>query len=121
MATMMVLGGYTFALNPEKCDMPVASKRAANVETLGGAAYFSWGTFLPGTEIVLEWTYMPVAMFSELETLNEANAQIVFNPGSGTTYNVEIKNLTGKWFLDQTLSAQFRGDVKLELVIMSEV
>lgn len=121
MATMMILGSYTFTLNPEKCDMPVAEKRAASVKTLGGMGYFSWGTLLPGTEITLEWTYMPVAMFTELETLNEADAQIVFNPGSGTTYNVEIIDLKGKWFLDQTITAQFRGDVKLQLVIISEV
>lgn len=121
MATMMVLDGYTFLLNPEKCDMPVKEKRASTVKTLGGAAYFSWGTFLPGTIIILEWSYMPIAMFSQLETKNDADSEVVFNPGSGTNYNVEIQSLKGKWFLDQTVGAQFRGDVKLELVIMSEV
>jgi len=120
MATMMILDGYTFTLNPESCEMPIEEKRASTVKTLGGAAYFSWGTFLPGTILKLKWEYMPVAMFSQLETKNEADNQVVFNPGSGTSYNVEIQNLKGAWFLDQTTGAQFRGNVELELVIMSE-
>ena len=121
MATMMTLGAYTFTLNPEKADMPLAEKRASSEQTLGASAYFSWGTFLIGSTITLEWSYMPVAMFAELNSLNQADTQVVFNPGSGTSYNVEILSLKGKWFLDQTAGAQFRGDVKLELVIMSEV
>ena len=102
MATMMILGGYTFTLNPEKCEMPIKEKRASTVKTLAGAAYFSWGAFLPGTILKLKWSYMPVAMFSQLETKNEADAQVVFNPGSGTSCNVEIQGLKGAWFLDQT-------------------
>ena len=121
MATMMVLDGYTFTLNPETCEMPIKEKRANTVKTLDGAAYFSWGAILPGIVLTLKWKYMSVAMFSQLETKNEDDDQIVFNPGSGTSYNVEIQSLKGAWFLDQTAGAQFRKDVSLELVIMSEV
>jgi len=117
----MILDGYTFTLNPESCEMPIEEKRASTIKTLGGAAYFSWGTFLPGTTLTLKWSYMSVAMFSQLETKNEADNQVVFNPGSGTSYNVEIQNLKGAWFLDQTASAQFRKNIELELVIISEV
>ena len=121
MATMMTLGGYTFTLNPEKCDIPVKEKRSSTVKTLGGAAYFSWGTFIPGTVVKLKWSYMPTAMFSAIETKHNADAEIVFVPGSGTSYNIEIQNLKGAWFIDQTAGAQFRRNVELELVIMSEV
>jgi len=121
MATMMQLDGYTFTLNPEDCDMPVKDRRASSVKTLGGVAFFSWGALLPGEKIVLKWTYMPVAMFDTLETKLEADSEIVFIPGDGTSYNVEIETLKGSWFLDQTISAQFRGNVELTLIIMSEV
>jgi len=117
----MILDGYTFTLNPESCEMPIKEKRASSIKTLEGAAYFSWGAILAGTIIKLKWKFMSIAMFAQLETKNENDAQVVFNPGSGTSYNVEIQNLKGAWFLDQTVGAQFRKDVELELVIMSEV
>lgn len=117
----MILDGYTFTLNPEKCGMPMKEKRADSIKTLGGAAYFSWGAVLAGMIIKLKWSFMPVAMFTQLETKNENDDQVVFNPGSGISYNVEIQNLKGAWFLDQTAGATHRRDVELELVIMSEV
>jgi len=121
MATMMTLGGYAFTLNPEEANMPIPAKRADFLETFGGVAYFSWGTFIEGSEIKLKWSYMSVAMFETLQTKFEADTQIVFTPGDGNSYNVEITDLKGKWFLDQTAGAQFRGDIEATLLIMSEV
>jgi hypothetical protein len=120
-AVMMILGGYTFLLNPEKCTMPIKKKRAANIETIGGNAYFSWGTFIAGQQVEMTWKYMPIAQFSSFETKHNADIEIVWNPGGGTSYNVEMLSLEGKYFLDQTVTAIHRGDVKLKLVIMSEV
>lgn len=121
MATMMTLGGYTFTLNPEKCTKPLKEKRSSAVKTLGGVTYFSWGTYIQGQQAILEWKFCHVAQFSQFETLNNNNAQIVWNPGGGTSYYVEILKLEGKYFIDQTAGATHRGDVKLTLVIMSEV
>jgi hypothetical protein len=121
MATMMVLDSYEFTLNPEECDMPVPENRAELTKTLGGMAYFSWGAFIEGSVLELKWTYMAVSMFDSLQTKMEAGAEVVFAPGNGSSYNVMIKSLKGKWFLDQTVAAQFRGNVTMELAIISEV
>ena len=121
MATMMTLGGTAFTLNPEKCTLPMKQKRAANIETIGGNAYFSWGTFIEGQEVEMEWSYMPVAQFNTLQTKYEADIQITWVPGTGVSYYVEMLSLEGKFFIDQTGAALHRGDVKLKLVIMGIV
>jgi len=120
--TYMVLDSYTFTANPSACTIPMAAKRASTVDTFGGVAYFSWGTVLPGQIVILEWKLMPVAMFSTLVVKFDADAQVVFEPGTGTTYNVEMMDLKGKWFMHQTVAdAVWRTDVELALVIISEV
>lgn len=121
MATMMILDSYTFLLNPEECEMPIKEKRASSVKTLTGAEFFSWGSVLEGVTLTLKWRFMPVAMFTQFETIRNNDDQIVFNPGSGTNYNVEVLGLKGAWFLDQTAGAIHRKNVELKLVIMSEV
>jgi len=116
----MILGAYTFAMNPATCTMPFAKRSAAAAETVGGVEFFSWGTFIEGAEVTMTWEFMTVAQFASLVSLLTDDAQIVWTPGTGTTYNVQILDLQGEYFLDQTVGAQFRKDVTLKLVIISE-
>jgi len=120
---MMSLGSYTFLRNPEKCTYPQKRKYASVVETFGGAAYFSWGCVLPGQILNLTWPGMETTMFDELITLFEADTQVVFDPnvGLGTTYNVEIQSLLGDFLAPYPGAADYKKNVKMELVIISEV
>lgn len=121
----MALGGYTFASNPAEIDdimMPL--KRSASQETYTSVAFFSWGTSIVGKTIVLSWDYITCSMFDSLNTLYQADLPVVFDPqdGSSKTYNVEIVDLNGKYHLGLASSADWeRKDVKLQLLIMSEV
>ena len=120
----MSLDTYTFSVNPS--DMPIikAERSASYVDTYSGIAFFSWGPVLPGREILLEWTYMPADMWDQLDTLYQADAEVIFDPqdGSGKAYNVEILKLDGQWFLKWgTDSGTLRKNVKMVLLIMSEV
>ena len=119
----MSLGSYTFYRNPETCTYPQKRKMASVLETLGGAAYFSWGCVLPGQIIELNWPGMETTMFDELMTLFEADEQVVFNPDVGldTTYNVEIMSFLGNFLAPYLGAAGYKKDITMELVIMSEV
>jgi len=120
---MMSLGSYTFLRNPEKCTYPQKRKMAVVCETLGGAGYFSWGCVLPGQILELTWPGMETTMFDELMSLFEADAEVVFDPDVGltTTYNVEIFSLLGEFLAPYPGAAAYKKNVKMELVIMSEV
>jgi len=121
MATMMTLGVNTFTLNPEDCTVPKPERSATAIKTLGGVAFFSWGTFTAGQRVLLTWEYCPLAMFDQFQVQVVADEALVWAPGTGTSYNVEIMSLNGGFFIDQTGSAQFRKAVRLELLILSEV
>lgn len=119
--TQMVLGGYTFAMNPYKATLPHAERLSTFAPTLGGAEFFSWGTTIKGKVISLAWDYMPTSQWAQIVTLLTNDAEIVFSPSTSYSYNVEILRLNGEYFEDNSESAEFRRDVMLELVIMSEV
>ena len=117
----MTLGGYTFWRNPEQFDEPRLRKFASEVQTYGGVAYFSWGTFLAGQKCVLQWSWMNETMWDQLQTLLEDDTQKVWNPQDGNTYNVEIMRLDGAYVKSALLDASWRQDVQLELLIRSQV
>jgi hypothetical protein len=121
----MSLTGYTFAAQPNDMTPIRAERSCAKVDTYSSVGFFSWGPLLPGKEILLEWTYMPADMFVSLDTLYQADAQVVFDPQDGTskTYNVEIIGLEGKYCLGKygLTSSELRKDVKMKLLIISEV
>jgi hypothetical protein len=121
MANQMSLGAYTFALNPTGFTMPVKKRAVSAVETVAGVEVFSWGTFIEGTPLVLEWGKMSPAQFNQFNSLLEADAQVVFNPQTGTSYNIELVSLAGEYHLDQTANAPWRKNVRLELLIVSQV
>lgn len=120
----MTLGAYTFQFNPHQFTDPKKKKSFSIVETYSGAAYYSWGTFIAGQRIVLEWDSMPEAMWDELQTLLEADAVVVWNPtvdGAETQYNVEVLKVEGKYYKYTINRTAYRRNVKLTLVITSEV
>lgn len=124
---MMSLGSYTFAVNPaDLTGMFTKERKSSHVQTYSSVAFFSWGASVIGKVITLEWDYMPRTMFDSLQAVVDADYMVILNPDleSGKTYNVEIINLSGKYYQTQgnTVDAgvAYRRDVKLELVIMSE-
>ena len=117
----MTLGAYTFWRNPVSFDVPRKVKYSANVKTFEGDAYYSWGTELAGQKIVLEWDWMTDTAFDEFQTLLEDDETKVWDPQTGSTYNVEILKLDGAYVESSLLDAPWRKSVKLELLIRSEV
>lgn len=118
----MTLGAYNFAINPnEPVSIITHERRTSSVKTLGGIEFFSWGSFLPGQEITLPWSFMPTAMYTSLLGLLTANAQVVWDPENGSTYNVEILSLNGEYHLSAGAGAAYRKNVELKLLIMSQV
>lgn len=114
----MVLGGITLDYDPDSCTLPRGQKSVSVVETYGGAAVFSWGVILPGTKISMSWDMMSKSLFEQLDALYVADNVVQWVTGiDGKTYNVEITKLDGAYMggLD------YRGDVSMELIIMSEV
>ena len=118
----MTLGAYTFAINPNEPVSVITQERRANaVKTLGGIAFFSWGSVQPGQEILLPWSFMPTAQYTSLHDLLAADAQIVWDPENGSTYNAEILSLKGEYHLFAGAAAAYRKNVELKLLIISEV
>jgi len=96
-------------------------KPNASVLTWSSFGYFSWPATLVGKKLTLTWNHMPKTMFDELDTLYLADNQVVFDPqlGDAKTYNVHIQVLDGRFIA--ALSATYRKDVLLGLIIVSEV
>jgi hypothetical protein len=117
----MSLGSYTFDRNPVQFDVPKKIKYSANVSTYSGESYFSWGTGIAGQRITLEWDWMTSTAFDQFQSILEEDAQKVWDPKSGSTYNVEVLSLDGKYVESSLLDAPWRRDVKLSLLIRSEV
>jgi hypothetical protein len=120
----MQLGAYIFALNPSDCTVPKPERSAAAINTLGGVAFMSWGSFQAGQRVYLKWEYCSVAQFDAFQGLIEDDASIVWDPdvddGTNTLYDVEILSLNGDYFLDQSQAAVHRRNVSLQLVILGE-
>lgn len=122
----MILGGYTFPLNPEiSFGILKKKKHCAVVETYSSIAYFSWGSSFIGKEIEINWPWMDEAQYFALQDLMENDIQLVFDP-TGTNsfkFNVNIMELDGKYWLkvlaDDNGNPVYK-DVKLKMVIMSE-
>jgi hypothetical protein len=123
----MSLGTYTFDSNPSDLDEIIGKKKSqASVQTYAGVAYFSWGTLIAGVEVELTWDYMSCAQYDSLDALYQADAGVVWDPQDGqspaVTYNVEITELTGRYFIGLSPTAEWvRRDVKMRLLILSEV
>lgn len=118
---MMELGTYTFDRNPTNIPIIKPEKRSAALKTLSGVAYYSFGTFQPGQIVTLTWTIMRTTQWDELQTLNEADEAVVFDPETGSTYNVEIMGLLGEFVVSTAAAQPWKKNVQLSLLILSEV
>jgi len=122
----MSLGTYTFENNPSDLNAILNPKKScASVSTYSGVAYFSWGTLIAGVEVELTWDYMSCDQYDSLDAIYQADAPVVWDPQDGyspaITYNVEIVDLTGRYFIGLSSSAEWvRRDVRLRLLILSE-
>ncbi len=120
----MQLGAYIFDVNPSDMTRIVtARKTCAAVPTYGGVAYFTWGTLVAGEEIELSWDYMTSSQYESLDDLYRADEPVVWSLNDGgsppASYNVEIMELTGRYFLGID-GDWLRRDVKMTLLILSE-
>lgn len=122
----MSIGGYTLDSNPSSLTVIKAAKSCAVVRTLGGAAFFNWGTVLPGTPIEARWDKMLETEFAAIDDMMDADGTVVLDPqdGSGSTFNVWLVSFDGDYYLeisDGTDANVFRQNVVLQIVIESEV
>jgi hypothetical protein len=95
----MVLGSYTFALDPARvtgldADSLLKSKVTATADTLTSHILWQWVGITAGQEIVLEWERMDTAMWESLQTMAESVSTYSFNPQiGGTTFTVAVISL----------------------------
>ena len=95
----MILGSYTFALDPTRvlgldANSLLKEKATARLETLTSSVLFQWPPVVAGTEIVLEWERVDTAMWEQLQAMAEATAVVTFDPQiGGTTFQVAVVGL----------------------------
>jgi hypothetical protein len=95
----MILGSYTFALNPAQvtgldANSLLKPKVTATADTLTSQILFQWAGVTAGQEIVLEWERMDTAMWESLQTMAESVSTYSFNPQiGGTTFTVAVISL----------------------------
>jgi hypothetical protein len=120
----MTLGGYTLTHYPSAFTPPRPERSNAHVETAAGVAHFSWGFFIIGNIIDLEWNYMPSEQFDALDAVFQGDEEIVWDPGIpdlSTTYNVQILDFTGDFHEAVGTAAEiWRKNCKMTLLIMGE-
>ena len=126
MSVKMVLGSYTFDLNP-KIDFDIIKPKKHNSykKTYTKVAYFNWGTSVIGQEIELSWDWMTLEQYDSLQTIYAADSQVLFDPvnTAGIKYNVQVTDLTGKYYIRMVKEGTedtYRKDIKMKLLIMSE-
>jgi hypothetical protein len=117
----MTLGTYTFATGPDFCTQPLYVRRCSSVETYGGSDFISYGVYIAGQPIEVKWGWMLTTMFNAIYALLLADEQVVWDPETGDTYNVEIKSFTGDFFKSTYPAANRKKNVVLKLEIISEV
>jgi len=121
---LISIGTWTPTANPSNIPLIRPKKPTATVETYSGVAYFSWPALIAGQEVPLTWDFLPANEFVSLDALYVADSVQVFAPndGSDKTYNVNLKELDGEYhIIRDDESTTFRKNVKLILLIMSEV
>jgi hypothetical protein len=122
MSAKMILGGYTFNLNPHRMSNTLDPEVISNSElTWEGVHYFSWPATVVGKRVKLIWDLMTVEQYIALQALWVADLSIVYNPDNGSTYNVMIMGLKGVYFLNTDNTNALRKDCELELLILSVV
>ncbi len=117
----MSLGNYAFEWPPDRWTIPKAEKYSGRVRTYGSAAFFSFGTWIVGKEILLEWDFMPDDQFETLNGLYLDDEPKLWDPGTGEGYLVEIVSFDGAYGEVVGYDKPYRFNVKMVLMIMAEV
>lgn len=93
----------------------------AETQTYGGSAIFEWDALLVGTQVVLEWNFMPKGMYKKLrEQYIQTGVDFEWNPQTGgNRYTVRMVDLEGDYFGTVHHEGDFRRNVKLTLSIRS--
>lgn len=120
----IVIGTVTLTRNPREMTLVKPDKASAVKQTHSGVAYFGWPATIVGKVIDLTWDTLNADEFASLDTIYAADVPVVFNPqdGLGRTYNVNVLSLDGKYLLGlDNAHASFREEVKMQLLIMSQV
>ncbi len=116
-----ILAAYEFDWNPDRWTIPKAEKFYGKVLTYESVGYFSFGVSIIGKEIVLEWDWMGLVQWNQLDILFQSDVGYIWTPGDGHSYNVEILHLDGAYFEVVDLNAPYRKGVRLTLMILSIV
>lgn len=117
----MILDSYTFPENPQESDLVEAKKVLAKITTYGGQAVFHYDANIQDLSIVLRWDNISNTFWDNLRTKYLASDTVVFDPQNGSTYNVIVEDLIGKYVQYGLEDIPHRKDVELTLNIRSEV
>jgi hypothetical protein len=95
----MILGSYTFALDPARvtgldADSLLKPKITAEAMTLTSHILWQWAGVTAGQQIVLEWERIDTAFWEQLQTCAESLSTYTLNPDiGGTTFTVAVISL----------------------------
>ncbi len=95
----MILGSYTFPLDPARvtgldANSLLKPKVTAEAVTLTSHILWQWVGSAAGQEIVLEWERMDSAMWEQLQTMAESTSTYTLNPQiGGATFTVTVVTL----------------------------
>jgi hypothetical protein len=117
----MILDSYTFPENPQEIDLVEAKKVVATVTTYEGQAIFQWDETVQDLSVQLRWDNISNTFWDNLRTKYLSTSNVVFNPQNGSTYNVIVEDLIGKYIQYGLEAIPHRKDVELTLNIRSTV
>ena len=117
----MILDSYTFPENPQEMDLVEAKKVLATVKTYEGEAIFQWDANIQDLSVMLRWDNISNTFWDNLRTKYLSTSSVVFNPQNGSTYNVIVQELIGKYVQYGLEDIPHRKDVELTLNIRSTV
>lgn len=115
---MQSLGSVTFTFNPDRQSIPQIRKTVASVPTYEGSAIFQWSGTWEGSQILLEWDFLPSAQYDSLYALYLGTDELVYDTDTGgDKYTVIPVDMTGTYFETALEDLSYRKDVKLTLEI----
>lgn len=117
----MILDSYTFPENPQEMDLIEAKKVVATIMTYTGQGIFQWDADIQDLSVMLRWDNISNVFWDILRAKYLSTSNVVFDPQNGSTYNVIVEDLTGKYIQYGLEFIPHRKDVELTLNIRSTV